>query len=114
MSDLNKKIQFRHFRFEMFGIPVNTVDSQGGYTLAYVELDDNVAISIARCSDTDNFSKKLGRELSAEKLIKAPVEISLERLSEILRMDAYDLRWIEQDVDIQEAIYGKDRFKTKK
>lgn len=118
------QVEYRHYRFNDF-VPFkngNGMDGQivpfnmGGYTLAYIIDGDVAHIGIAKCSEKENFNKNTGRIIAASKAIENPVTIHLNNLNYLLDFGtcAYDFwSYCEVVKFVQEAIYGKDRYKSK-
>lgn len=107
-------VEYRHFRFlDAWAAWINPM---GGYTLAYVVDGEFAHIGIADCSDLDNFNKNTGRVISSTKALENPVTITIGRLHNLLAHgnDAWSFWRHEREAwDVQEAIHGKDRYKTK-
>lgn len=72
------QIHYIHRRkslFFRFGDPI--VATHGGATVAYQEVKPGlIEYSVARCSDRDNFNKKLGRDIATGRLAAGKVEIA--------------------------------------
>lgn len=119
-------VEYRHYRFIDFqvyksgdGMTGSFVPfNMGGYTMAYIIDGDCAHIGIAKCSEKENFNKQVGRVIAAHKVLNSPVTISTDRLAVLLSHgSSADKFWIVEDNevvrDVQEAIYGKDRYKSK-
>ena len=63
------KIQYMHYRKYNDDI-WNTISSLGGATVAILPIEENntAIIAIARCSSTEVFNKKIGRDISAGRI----------------------------------------------
>lgn len=86
MDTTMTKLRFLHFRFNAFGMLVPaglyknlirnggfypSLENNGGYTVAYVfsEEKDRLFYAIARCSSRDQYNKKVGCRIAADRLV---------------------------------------------
>lgn len=55
----------------------NNVDNTGGLTVAYLPVPDmGICVNVAQCSYSDQFSRKIGRELAHERLhVDGPYDV---------------------------------------
>lgn len=64
-------IKFLHYRrYDVDNEFYDVLSARGGVTFAYQLSEDGtqVAVAKARCNDTDNFDKRIGREISSGRL----------------------------------------------
>lgn len=120
MTNNSLNVEFRHYRFSKYDLKKGwSVDNMGGFTLAYREENGEVYIGLAFCSPKENFYKAKGRSIAMSKLLNNPVKIREDQYPFIDLMkhtEAEDLHWFVESKIIpylHEAVYGKDRYKTK-
>lgn len=65
-----EKMKYYHLRLTYYENSNKTIDPKGGTTVAIMELEDKKIVTIAKCSNKDNFSKKLGRKITSGRMAK--------------------------------------------
>jgi hypothetical protein len=72
------QIHYIHRRkFSILNPEGSFIGTHGGFTVAYQEVKPGlIEYSVARCSDRDNFNKKLGRDIATGRLARGKIEIA--------------------------------------
>ena len=68
-----QKSQFVHYRFAN---PEGKISPRGGFTLCYIPEGDGCLVGISKCSISQNFSKKRGRSIAAQRATSSAISIN--------------------------------------
>lgn len=96
-------MKIRHFRNLHFCYKLHDVvpHNLGGYTIAFDREPDSgdVKIGIAACSSKENFNKRVGRTIAAQRLNSEPVIVNSEQFEQFMACeDLYEFHFEAFDI----------------